>query len=152
ILASAFDVAAKAIAESDPVNSMLARSYNVAVARMIMRQGYDPRTRGLLYFAGGLTCRLPSASSAQLCTSEDNSPSAARTRSAEAIRGIMTAYASSGDPALRDFADLLYSAMWSKPGTGGPDPDGHYVDDEEDGGWFFNALPGSRGSKFFGMY
>jgi hypothetical protein len=150
ILASAFDLASKAIDNSDPVNSALAQNYALVAVNDIKTLGYWPATKGLLYFAGGINCQPPASYTNSACT-QNYSPEQARALNAEAIRGIMFTYAAAADPALKDFADTLYSAMWSKPGTGSPEEDGVYLSDEDDSGFFFTSRP-PGGSKWLGMF
>jgi hypothetical protein len=153
ILSAAFDLAAKSIADSDPATAALARQYNVTAANWVKDQGYWPLQKGLYYGAGFVNCQAPISDNNAFCTG-NNDTGAARVLNAEAIRGIMTAYGASGDIALKTFADTLYSAMFSKPGTGGPNPDGRYIDALEDGtGWYMiGAPPVGQAPKYFGMF
>ena len=153
ILSAAFDLAAKSIADSDPANSAVAHNYNVAAANWIKTYGYWPLRKGLYYGAQYVNCQAPIADSNTFCTG-GNSVGDARVLNAEALRGIMAAYAYSGDSGLKTFADTLYSAMFSKPGTGGPNPDGYYIDSLDDGcGWYMiGAPPTGKAPKYFGMF
>jgi hypothetical protein len=153
IMATAFDFAAKALAGADPANSALAHSYNVAAANWIKTYGYWPLQKGLYYFANTANCQAPIADTNTFCTGGNNA-SQARTLSAEVIRGVGAAYVASGDTALRDFGDTLFSAMFSKPGTGGPNPDGSYLGDLEDGsGFYMTGIPPiGQAPKWFGLF
>jgi hypothetical protein len=153
ILSAAFDLAAKSIADSDPATSALAHNYNVTSANWIKNYGYWPLRKGLYYGAQFVNCQAPISDSNAFCTASNDTGSA-RVLSAEALRGVMTAYAYSGDSALKDFADTLYSAMFSKPGTGGPNPDGYYLDALNDGtGWYMTgAPPVGQAPKYFGLF
>ncbi len=153
IASAAFDLAAKAIADTDPANSALAHSYNVASANWIMKYGYWPLQKGLYYGAQHVNCQAPISDNNAFCTAS-NGVGEARVLNAEALRGIMTAYAYSQDPALKSFADTLYSAMFSKPGSGGPNADGSYISALDDGnGWYMiGAPPMGQAPKYFGMF
>ena len=156
ILGVAFDFAAKAIAGSDPQNSALAHSYNVGAANWIRTYGYRAATDAVYYGAQFVNCQPPiSEATLNPCTS-GNSVSGARVLSAEVIRAVMAAYAYNQDPGLKSFADLLYNAMWAKPGTCPSGsvvcvPDGIYVDSYDDTGWYMTGTPPiGQAPKWFG--
>jgi len=153
ILTTAFDLAARGIADTDPSTSALARSYNLAAANWIKNYAYWPLRKGLYYGAQYVNCQAPIADNNGPCTG-NNGNSAARTLSSEVMRGIGAAYANSGDSSLQVLGDTLFSAMFSKPGFGGPNPDGFYVSDWDDAvGWFMiGAPPVGRAPKYFGMF
>jgi hypothetical protein len=153
ILGVAFHLAGLAIADTDPHNSALAESYNVGIANWIRNNGYWSATKGMYFGAGFMNCQAPISDTDVFCTG-GNSAGEARVLNAESLRSIMTAYAYSGDPALKAFGDTLYSAMFSKPGTGGPNPDGSYIDALNDGnGWYMIGVPPiGKAPKYFGMF
>ena len=160
ILAAAFDLAAKAVADVDPATSSLAHRYNVAAANWIKNYGYWPLNKGLYYFAGGMECQPPIADNNYTCTSGE-APGSSRTLSAEGLRGLDAAYAYSQDQSLKAFIDNLYNAMWAKPTTcpAGSTlcvPDGYYIDGM-DGGYMIDVPPlaswnGVTPWKWFGMF
>ena len=119
ILGLAFDFAGKAVADTDPATSALAHSYNVAAANWLNTFGYWPSQKAMYYFSGFVNCRPPIADNNTVCTAGNNA-SQARTLNAESLRTVMGAYAYTGSTAFKNFGDTLYSAMFSKPGTGGP--------------------------------
>ena len=153
LLGFAFDMAGRAIADSDPVNSALARNYNVGIANWLRTTGYWANSKGMYYGAGFANCQAPISDNNIFCTGGNDAPNA-RTLNAEAMRSVMTAYAYSSDVALKSFADTLYSAMFSKPGTNGPNPDGIYIGGLDDGtGWYMlGAPPIGKAPKYFGMF
>ncbi len=153
IMATAFDFAARGIADTDPTTSALAHSYNVAAANWIKNNAYWPLRKGLYYGAQFANCQAPIADTNLACTAGNNA-SAARTLSSETMRGIGAAYAYSGDSSLQTFGDTLFSAMFSKPGTGGPNPDGYYVSDWDNTiGWYMAGTPPvGKAPKYFGMF
>jgi hypothetical protein len=77
----------------------------------------------------------------------------ARVLNAEGMRGLITAYRYNNDPSLQAFIDTLYSAMWSKPGTGGPNPDGTYISAMDDTGFYMTGAPPiGAAPKYFGQF
>ena len=152
ILATAFDLAGTAIAGTDPVTSALAHSYTVAAVNWLKNTAYWPATKAIYYQAGELNCQAPISDSNAACTGGNNA-SQSRTLSGMIMRAVGAAYAYSGDTSLLNFGDLLFSAMYSKPGTGGPNPDGSYVSDLDDTGYYMTGAP-PQGSapKYFGMF
>jgi hypothetical protein len=159
ILSTAFDLAAKAVADVSPATATLAHSYNVAAANWLKNVAYWTSVKGLYYFAGGIDCAAPITDGNIWCTG-GNDATAARTLSAEAIRGVMLAYAYNRDPALKAFADTLYNAMWGKTGTcpSGSTlcvPDGIYLTSMDDGQYMISGGPPTNGStpwKWFGQF
>lgn len=152
ILATAFDMAGTALAGTDPATSALAHSYTVTAVNWLKNTAYWPATKALYYQAGQLNCQAPISDSNTACTG-GNSASQARTLSAMIMRAVGAAYAYTSDPSLLAYGDLLFSAMYSKPGTGGPNPDGSYVSDLDDTGYYMTGTPplGSA-PKYFGMF
>jgi len=146
ILGAAFDFAAKAVADSDPQNSALARSYNVSAANWIRTYGFQASLNAVYYGAQFVNCPAP-----------NNHCDGARVLGAEPIRAVMTAYAYNKDPGLRNFADLLYNAMWAKPGTCPAGStvcvsDGAYVNAYDDGDANMTGTPPTgQGPKWFGQ-
>ena len=135
ILGTAFNFAAHAVADSHPAAAALARGYVVDAANWIKTYGHWPLRKGTHYFAQFVNCQAPIADTNHVCTSGGPSgynEDQARTFNAEVVRAVGMAYLYSGDPALREFADTLCSAMFSKLGSGGPNPDGHYVNSLND--------------------
>jgi hypothetical protein len=153
LLSTAFDFAQKAIADSDPGNSALAGAYRTSAVDWVRNYGYWPAKKGMYYFAQYANCQHPIGDSNAQCTAGNNE-SQSRTLSAETIRGIGAAYLNSRDEGLKVFGDSLYSAMFSKPGTGGPAADGYYVSDLEDGrGWYMiGTPPAGQSPKWFGQF
>ena len=161
ILAGAFDLTAKAVADVDPVTASLAQSYNVTAANWIKSVGYWPAAKGLYYFVGGVDCQAPIADTNTLCTGGNNAGQA-RTLSAEALRGLQAAYAYSQDPNLKAFNDTLYNAMWARPttcpaGSAVCVPDGFYIDPMDDGQYMiavtpFSSLGNATPWKWYGMF
>jgi hypothetical protein len=157
LLAMGFDFAAKAIAVSDPVNSALARSYNLSAANWIKTYGYEASQKSTYYGVEYVNCQAPIQETAYSPCSAGETGSAARVISAESIRGLEMAYAYSHNASLGTFIDTLYNAMWAKPGTcpGGSTlcvPDGIYLDQFDPGGIDISGTPpGSLTQKWFGQ-
>jgi hypothetical protein len=152
ILGIAFDLAAKGIEDRYPATAARAHSYNVSAANWIRNVGYWPLTKGLYYWAESMNCQPPVSDTNMACTAGEDI-AGSRVLSAEALRTVMAAYTYSHDPALLAFGDTLYSAMWSRPGTGGPNPDGHYIDAMDDSGFYMTGTPPiGKAPKYFGMF
>jgi len=153
ILATAFDFAARAIEDTDPATAALAHQYNVSAANWLRTVAYWPASKALYYQAGQVNCQQPISDSNEDCTGGNGIP-AARTLNAMIMRAVGAAYVYSNDSALKDYGDLLFSAMYSKPGTGGPSPDGSYVSSLDDATGFYMVGPPPLGTqpKYFGMF
>ena len=157
LLAMAFDFAAKAIAVSDPMNSALARSYNLSAANWMKTYGYRASQKSVFYGVQYVNCQAPIQETPNSACTNGYSGSGARVINAEAIRGLMTAYAYSEDPSLGAVIDVLYNAMWAKPGTcpAGSTvcvPDGIYLDQFDGGGVDISGTPpGGAAPKWFGQ-
>ena len=117
ILATAFDLSAKAIVDVEPITAALAHRYNVAAVNWLKNSGYRSSTKSLYPHTGQLNCEPPISDSNDICTG-GNDAGQARTLNSMVIRAVGAAYAYSGDPGLKEFGDLLFSAMYSKPGAG----------------------------------
>ena len=153
LLASAFDLAAKAISDSFPTQAALARGYNATAANWLVNYGLWPQTKGLYVAVQGVNCQPPISDGNAACTGGQTAGDA-RSLGADALRGAMTAYASSQDLRLRDAADALYNAMFAKPATcpAGSTlcvPDGNYVQGLDDGGYMMTGAP-PAGAAWFG--
>lgn len=156
ILAAAFDLASKAISDSDPANSALARQFNLSAANWIATYGYRPAVKAVYYGAQYVNCRVPIPEGFNPCTGT-TSISDARVLSAEALRGIMTAYAYSKEDNLKNLADVLFNAMWAKPSTCQDGsalcvPDGSYITSFDNNGWYMTGTPPTgQAPKWFGQ-
>lgn len=140
-----------------------AKTFNIAMATYNRLYGYNPAVGGMFYATGYVNCQPPIAPTNPGCT-DLNNVSQATALSAEALRGVMTAYHNSNDPLLLAFGDTLYTQMWGKPGI--PLPPGQvraapgYAWDYE--GWdapqtgglgnYTTGVPGTAGiHKYAGM-
>jgi hypothetical protein len=163
ILATAFDFVAKAMTCTAPgapsqCDNAIARNahlYNVQAANYLRTAGYWLAAKGMYYSAGFVNCTPPVSDKNVGCTAA-NDASQARVLNAEALRGVMTAYAYNADPELLAFGDMLYTAMWAKPGFSAPTGqhgDGRYNSGYDDGyGWFMiGTPPAGMAQKYFGM-
>ena len=132
-----------------------AHTYNVAMANYIRQYGYWPAAKGMYYFAGFVDCPYPIPASNTTCTLGFNADQA-RNLSAEALRGVMSAFSYNADANLQSFGDTLYNAMWNKGGWAVPAGfafDGTYEDGYENGfGWYMSGTPPTgTAHKYFGM-
>ncbi len=132
-----------------PSTASTARTYIGHIRNWLENNAYRSSTKGLYYGAGFANCQLPVNETLTHCTAGGLPES--RNMNAEAMRAVMHTYQNTPDPATRDFGDLLYTSMFSKPGAGGIEGDGDYE-------WywdnFFNGgtPPGGTAPKWFGMY
>ncbi|MBS1858753.1 MAG: hypothetical protein JST11_25505 [Acidobacteria bacterium] len=155
LLASAFDLAAKAINTTYPAQAAMARDYSATAANWLRSYGYWSQAKGLYVAVGGVNCQPPISDSNAACTG-GQAPGDARALGADALRGMMTAYATSQDSRLKDAVDSLYNAMFAKPGTCPIGsalcvPDGSYVQGLDDGGPMMTAAP-PAGAGWFGRF
>jgi hypothetical protein len=155
ILGAAFDWTAKALAAVDPVNSALARTYNIAAANWVKTYGYQQTQKGPYYGALFVNCPAPIADGTPYCTAA--ATDAVRSMSAEAWRGLQAAYAATSDSSLKSWLDEMFNAMFAKPGTcpSGSTTcvsDGQYVDPIDNGGYMVPATlpPPKWYGAFFG--
>jgi hypothetical protein len=158
----AFDYAAEALAVSDPTNSALARSYNLSSANWIKTYGYRASQKSVFYGVQYVNCQAPIPDATwNPCDGATSAPSftgsGARVINAEAIRGLMAAYAYGKDPSLGAFIDVLYNAMWAKPttcpvGSTVCVSDGTYLDQFDPGGADISGTPPTGAApKWFGQ-
>jgi hypothetical protein len=157
ILGFAFEMAAQAIAVSDPVSAAKAHQYIADIANWEATDGYRPSIKGMQYMVNTVDCPMPIDDSMTWCTSGMNQ-SQGRTLNAEALRAAMVAYRDTESAAIRAFADAIYNAMWAKPGTCPSGSvlcvsDGSYLDDWDNWtGWYITGDPwDNRWHKYFGM-
>jgi hypothetical protein len=68
----------------------------------------------------------------------------------EAFRAVSMAYQHTGTAAYKTLGDTWFSAMFSKPGTGGPNPDGIYLDQLDPYGDDVSGSPAEP--KWFGFH
>lgn len=163
IMATALDFASQALACASPgvptnCNDTAAgdaKTFNITMASFLRTSAYWPLTKAVYYYVGSPDCRAPINDTNPGCT-DLNPAAAARQLSAEAMRGVMTGYANSGDHNLLEFGDTLYNAMWAKPGFTAPaglSSDSSYIWSYNDGlGWnMTGAPPLGTAHKYFGM-
>ena len=156
LLSFGFDMASRAIADTDAAGAALYRSYNVDAANWVKTYGYRSSVKGLYYFAQSVNCQAPIAENNAACV-RSSSTQDSRVLGFETLRGIAAAYSYNHDAGLRTFADLLYNAMWAKPTTCPSGStlciaDGSSVNAYDDGGWYMNGTPPTgQGPKWFGQ-
>jgi hypothetical protein len=116
------------VATGDP----RARRYVIDIANWIKDFGYRSSVRGLYYGRYYPNCE-PIQEGIKNC-SQDNLV-AARAYASEVIATFSRAYMLTGDPQLRDMGDNLFGAIFGKAGFGGPQSDGLFDNEIDDGGW-----------------
>ena len=99
-------------------------------------------------------CIPPIPSTDRMCYPAGATPSQNRTLAAELMRALGAAYAHSPSADLKADGDRLMSQMFSKPGTGGLNPDGFYVSDWDDvtGTYLTGTPPLGIAPKWFGEF
>ena len=148
LLGIAFDLAAKA----DPSDATTFNSLLDDAVQWIIQYGITPDNGGLYNGSLRVGCIPPifhtDTSTAAQCYGTANgpftgpvSPSQSRTLSMEVIKAFARDYAVFGSSVVKATADRLMSQAFSKPGTGGPNPDGFYVSDFDVTGGFMNGTP-----------
>jgi hypothetical protein len=148
LLGIAFDLAAKA----DPSDASTFNTLLDDAVQWLISYGITPDNGGLYNGSLFVGCIPPifntTTGPAAQCYGTANgpfsgptSPSQNRTLSMEVIKALARDYAAFGSAAVKATADLLMSQAFSKPGTGGPNPDGFYISDYDVGGGFVNGLP-----------
>ena len=149
ILSIGFDMAAKALATSDPANSALAAQYHLDTVNWLKNVGYKADILGMKYYVGP-NCSSGSSYYPSTCNGGQD-------YNFEPNRATALAYARTGNTAYRDFSDLMSNNYWAKPGTC---PVGSNLCKEtasygatgfDDTGFYMtDPSPGGRGSKWFG--
>jgi hypothetical protein len=139
IAAEAFNLAYLATGDSR------ARQLVIDSANWIAQSGYRASMRGLYYGRKFVNCE-PIKENIPNCS--DDHAEDARFYSGEVINAFSQAYLLTGDPSLRTMGDNLFGAMFGKPGFGGPQSDGIYLTEIDDGGLAFS----SKKAKDFGFF
>jgi hypothetical protein len=123
-----------------------ARQFTIDVANWIKNQGYRAATRGLYYGRVFPNCE-PISEGLLNCASDSVQDS--RFLNPEVYGAISVAYLETGDASLRTLGDVLYGATFGK--LGGPETDGVYVTEIEDGGWMFATKKAKDFGSLFGF-
>jgi hypothetical protein len=92
-----------------------ARKHHVQVANWMKNTAYNASYKAVWYAAGFVNCPADTIGCADAKTAAE-----ARLDNAESMRAVMVSYAYNGDPALQAFGDILFNAMWAKPGWTAP--------------------------------
>lgn len=163
IMGTALDFSAKALSSFNPTASADAKAFNIQMANFNLANSYNSANGGMMYAVHYTNCQPPIAATNPGCTQLDNT-SQAGVLTAEALRGIMTAYGNTSDPSLLAFADKLMTQMWAKPGYSSPaisvDWPNYYNWDYNQwsypqigglGNWMGGTPPGIGIHKYYGM-
>lgn len=153
LVGMAMDFAGRAIVDVNPTLAATARGYNVAIANWIKDYGYHPAWKAMWYAVGQINCPSGAIPENEFTCNAGFGIVEARMDNAEAMRSVQMAYEYTRDSALKTFGDAIYSAMWSKPGTGSPNEDSNYLNTFEDGSFYLSGTPPWNGGdhKYFGM-
>jgi hypothetical protein len=138
MLGTGFGWAAMAMDGYDAPSAALFRSYLDDTVQWLITYGMDPLTGGLYYGSMFPGCVPPIAPGNVACGTTENQ-SQTRTLSLDVMRAFSMDYQNTGSPTVKAAADALMSQMFSKPGTGGPNPDGFYISDFD--GFFTTGGP-----------
>jgi hypothetical protein len=148
ILGTAFGLDAMALDGYDATSAALYRRYLDNIAKWLITDGINPFVGGLYAGSGFVGCVPPIALTNVACNG--GSPTQNRTLSLDVMRALAMDYQNTGSPTVRAATDLLMSQMFSKPGTGGPNPDGFYISDF-DGVFTTGIPPGGTAPKWAGQ-
>ncbi len=138
ILGTGFGFAAMAMDGYDAPSAALYRSYLDDTVQWLIQFGMDPLTGGMYYGSYHIGC-VPPIPAGNVACGTTESQSQTRTLSLDVMRAFAMDYQNTSSPAVRTAADTLMSQMFSKPGTGGPNPDGFYISDFD--GSYITGLP-----------
>jgi hypothetical protein len=151
-LAQAFGTAAKAMRDYDPDSEALFNTYMDNAVQWLITYGTNPDLGGFYSASMHVGCVPPISSSNLPCYPAGASASSARTLATEAMRAYAMDYQVTGSPTVKAAADALMDRFFSKPGTGGPNPDGFYLSDYENTGFFmFGTPPNGTAPKWAGV-
>jgi len=151
LLADGFLQAYKALSAANPTdpNAALYLAHGTAQSNWIRDKGVQGRS--VYSFSGVSMCAPPTTVATYGCWGGDISGQ--RTFNAEAMLGPITLYGITHDPSMKTMVDTLFTGMWSKPGTGGPNPDGIYIEGMDDGtGYMAGTPPTGQAPKYFGQF
>lgn len=129
ILGAAFGWAAMAMADGgfDLSAATTYRGYLHDTVMWQINNGFNPAYGGLYAGSEYIGCIPPISAGNAACNPGGYTGS--RTLSLDIMRAFAMDYQNSANTTVRTGADLLMSQMFSKPGTGGPNPDGFYLSD-----------------------
>lgn len=155
LLATAFSMAASALDGYNNTARDLFHHYTADAVQWIRTYGINRDSTGGAFTGAQFPgCIPPIPSTDRMCYPAGATPSQNRTLAAELMRALGAAYAHSPSADLKADGDRLMSQMFSKPGTGGPNPDGFYVSDWDDvtGTYLTGTPPLGIAPKWFGEF
>jgi hypothetical protein len=150
ILGTGFGLAAIALDDypDGGASAALYRSYLDDIVQWLIASGMNPVYGGLYSGSDFVGCVPPISSANRACN--PGGYSGPRTLSLDVMRAFAMDYQNTGSPAVKAAANTLMSQMFSKPGTGGPNPDGYYISDF-DGSFTTGTPPLGSAPKWAGQ-
>lgn len=121
-----------------------ARQFVLDIANWEKNRGFRAATRGLYYGRDYPGCE-PIQEGLKGCA--EDTLVASRAYSSEIMATLSRAYSWSLDPQLQTFGDNLFGALFGKAGFGGPQSDGLFDNEVDDGGWTMS----NKKAKDFGF-
>lgn len=153
LLGTAFGWAAKAMDDGgfDPASAITYRQYLHETVQWLRANSLNTISGGLYSGSQFVGCIPPIALTNIGCQSADQSGT--RSLSLDIMRDLSMDYLQNGSPsATLSTADLLMSQMFSKPDTGGPNPDGFYITGFNPTGTYVTGTPpGGSAPKWAGQ-
>ena len=155
-LAQAFFLAADAMTgySDDPTAKATYQGYGDSTVQALLTYGLQPYSPagptvpGGLYngawFVGCNSFPIPQSNVPCFPYQSDpgHDPAGDRIIATELMRAFAEDYLVFGSGTVKTATDGLMSRLFSKPGTGGPNPDGYYLDQFEPGTLIYNCTPG----------
>jgi hypothetical protein len=138
LLGTAFGWDAMAMDGYDAPSAALFRKYLDDTVQWLITYGMNPSQGGLYSGTQFVGCVPPIPTTNRSCN-PPGAISGSRALSLDVMRAFAMDYQNTGSPVVKTAADLLMSQMFSKPGTGGLNPDGYYISDFD--GTFTSGIP-----------
>jgi hypothetical protein len=143
ILAASFMLASQALLSTSPANAALYSNYGIGLANWLRTKAWQSSSKSMYYWVGLAECTAPIPDNTPPCSVDPtnvNNVSGQRFYNGQSSAGLIAAFRYSRDATLGAFTDAVFSAMFSKPGTGGPSPDGNYITGLDDAGFYLSTV------------
>ena len=144
ILGEGFFLAGDAISTYDPANAAIYKQHGDAIVQWLISKGSNPAYGGFYNGTYVVGCTPPVSPTNIACYCGGCSSvadSGTRLGPLEASRAFSEDYLVFGSAATKTAMDAFFDEMFSKPGTGGPNADGYYLNQYDPGGLFVSGVP-----------